>query len=478
MARCHFFLLSEDLRLQRDVSRLVNLPGVEVTTVGDPEEARQRLGRELCDCLLVDARYSAGLGLAIVLGTDPTSLGLAGPVPPWVAIVPDGDPEVMRRAAAGNPRDMISLGSLEGELLGRVEPFVPKPLLRSGQRRHVQTSLPERQATRGRPFRMRKGDVLVGHSPAMLRLVEQMDMLAKADIGVAIYGETGTGKELVARTLHAMSPRAAKPFIVANCTALPEPLFENELFGHEKGAYTGADRKQPGLLQEAERGTLLLDEIGDAPLGIQAKLLRLLQFREYKTVGGVQTLKADVRILTTTHRDLRDMVSKGSFREDLYYRMSTLEIWLPALRERMEDIPLLAAHFVEVYNEDRGRDFEGLTPAAIAKLQAHSWPGNVRELESVVKRGLVMAGTASHVDGVHIDLAPAARGQVLDLKRPYAELRDEMLARFEVDYLRALLARARGNLSEAARLAQHERKSLWLMCRRHALDPAEFRTSR
>jgi transcriptional regulator with PAS, ATPase and Fis domain len=309
----------------------------------------------------------------------------------------------------------------------------------------------------------------------MHALAEQIDMIAKTDIGVAIYGETGTGKDLVARTIHALSRRARKPCVLANCTALPEALFENELFGHERGAFTGADSRQEGLIREAEGGTLVLDEIGDLKGGVQAKLLRLLQSREFKMIGGGKTLQADVRILATTHHDLRKAVQERRFREDLYYRLNTLQVTLPPLRDRLEDVALLVDHFVALFNEREGRDFYGFTPAAIRRLQSHRWPGNVRELESVTYRSLVMAGSRRLLDAEDVQLGRETGPADFDLNRPFAELKTDATERFERYYLENLLRRAGGNLAHAARAAQHERKSLWRLLRKYDLDPKAFK---
>jgi len=229
---------------------------------------------------------------------------------------------------------------------------------------------------------------LIGKEPAMRRLVGQLERIAPSDVTVMLLGESGTGKEVVARALHTLSPRVGQPFLAVNCAALSPALVESELFGHEKGAFTGADAQRPGAFEAAHGGTLLLDEVGELPLELQAKLLRVLESGEVKRVGSNRAFRVDVRVVAATHRDLLTEVSQGRFRADLYYRLSVLPLMLPSLRERREDIRLLAEHFVRRF-EPREVEVK-FTPAALKKLKEHSWPGNVRELRNVVQRALLL----------------------------------------------------------------------------------------
>lgn len=231
---------------------------------------------------------------------------------------------------------------------------------------------------------------LVSRSPSMRRLFEILPQLAASESTVLIQGETGTGKELAARAIHSLSPRSKGPFVAINCGALPDTLLESELFGYKAGAFTGANRDKPGLFARAEGGTLLLDEIGEISPALQVRLLRVLQDRLYEPLGGRRTVKANVRVITATHRDLTALVKKGAFRQDLFYRINVVRVEIPPLRRRKEDIPLLVEHFVERFNRLQGRSVTGVAPEVMALLMAHDYPGNVRELENLVEHAFVL----------------------------------------------------------------------------------------
>jgi two-component system response regulator HydG len=233
---------------------------------------------------------------------------------------------------------------------------------------------------------------MVGHAQQMRAVFQTIEKVAPADISVHIHGESGTGKELVARAIHARSRRASGPFVKVNCGSLTETLLESELFGHEKGAFTGAIKRKLGRVELADRGTLFLDEVGDMSPGLQLKLLRVLQEREFERVGGEETIRVDVRVLSATHRDIKKEVEEGRFREDLFYRLHVVPCQVPPLRERREDIPLLAAHFISKLGPRTNPAVRGIDDAALARLAAHPWPGNVRELENVIEQALVFAG--------------------------------------------------------------------------------------
>jgi two-component system response regulator HydG len=286
-------------------------------------------------------------------------------------------------------------------------------------------------------------DSIVGRSPALQRVFEQVRALSDSDASVLLVGESGTGKELVARAIHHNSGRRDGPFVAVNCAAIPENLLESELFGHEKGAFTGADRKRRGLFAEANGGTLFLDEVGDLPLGLQAKLLRALQDKAVRPVGGSQDVQLDLRLLTATHRDLPAMVAEGRFREDLYYRLAVIPLRLPSLRERGDDITLLAAHFLERAAASLGKDLKGFDEEATAWLQRHRWPGNVRELENVVERAATLAaGPRITLADLRTEFsAPAAGGNSWPT-----------LDELEAQYIQRVLDETRGDKVAAARI--------------------------
>jgi transcriptional regulator with GAF, ATPase, and Fis domain len=231
---------------------------------------------------------------------------------------------------------------------------------------------------------------VLGSSPRIREMFQLLEMVAPSDASVLLLGETGTGKELVAQAIHRNSPRAAGPCVVVNCATLPETLLESELFGHERGSFTGATVRKEGRFLVAHRGTVFLDEIGELPLPIQAKILRVLQAREFEPVGSNRTQKVDVRIITATNRDLEKMVREGRFRDDLYYRLNVFQLVLPPLRERLEDLPLLADFFLKKYGEKNRRGVITLAPEALQAFRHYSWPGNIRELENIIERGVIL----------------------------------------------------------------------------------------
>jgi two-component system response regulator HydG len=319
---------------------------------------------------------------------------------------------------------------------------------------------------------------LIGNSPAMQRVYRLAMGVAPTVSTVLILGESGTGKELTARAIHQHSARAPGPFVAVNCSAIPVTLLESELFGHVRGAFTGATSTREGLFEAAHRGTLFLDEVGDLPPTAQVKLLRALQEGEIKRVGSDETRTVDVRVLAATNVDLRRKVTAGEFREDLFYRLNVVAIRLPALRERREDIPLLAMHFLKKYTVRLGKDVTSLAPEAMRLLQQHPWPGNVRELENAIEYAIVFCreGTITSEDLpfeqptlVVTEPLGRATGVVLPggiVELPYKEAKQAALTAFETAYFRALLERTGGNVSQAAREAQLDRSNFRRAARR------------
>ncbi|GHD68522.1 sigma 54-interacting transcriptional regulator [Jeongeupia chitinilytica] len=308
---------------------------------------------------------------------------------------------------------------------------------------------------------------IVSRSSAMTELLTEARLIAASDASVLVRGESGSGKELLARAIHKASPRAARPFVAVNCGAIPEALLESELFGHVKGAFTGAVNHHRGLFQTADGGTLFLDEIGDMPLALQVKLLRVLQERAIRPVGSSESLPIDVRILSATHRDLDAAMAAGEFREDLYYRLNVVALTLPPLAARREDIPLLANHLLQRLAEKYAKRLNGFAPDALEALSTAAWPGNVRQLFNAIEQVCALC-TASIVP-----LALVQRA----LRQPSAEVLSyaEAKRRFELDYLTRLLKLTDGNVADAAKLADRNRTEFYRLLQKHALTPALFR---
>jgi two-component system response regulator GlrR len=309
---------------------------------------------------------------------------------------------------------------------------------------------------------------VVFRSSRMAGLMAEARMVAASDASVLIRGESGTGKEVLARAIHRASPRAQGPFVAINCGAIPEQLLESELFGHAKGAFTGAGASRVGLFQAANGGSLFLDEIGDMPLALQVKLLRVLQERMVRPVGTTKAEPVDVRLISATHRDLDAAMAQGQFREDLYYRLDVVSLTLPRLDERREDIPLLAAHFVQLLGGKYGKQVNGFSPEALEALATAAWPGNVRQLFNVVEQSCALTSTP---------LIPLTLVQrALRLPSMDALSYTEAKQRFERNYLVQLLKLTDGNVADAARLAERNRTEFYRLLQKYDLTPAMFRT--
>ncbi len=316
-------------------------------------------------------------------------------------------------------------------------------------------------------------DQILGQSPAVQKIRDEIKKIAACDVNVLITGESGTGKELAARAIHYLSRRSGKPFIPVNCGAIPENLFENELFGHVRGAFTDASCPQKGLVREAENGTLFLDEISAISPFIQVKLLRLIQEKEFKPLGDALPIRVDIKIIAATNKDLEKLIRCENFREDLYYRLNIVELKIPSLRERSEDIALLAGHFVKKYCLEYGKPAIRFTQKAMTALNNYGWPGNIRELENVIQQLIVIADEPlisgetleccylqAHAHKKEIPVFKAAKKQVVD--------------HFEITYLRDLMKESMGNVPCAAHRAGKSRTALWNLLKKHTINPLHF----
>jgi transcriptional regulator with GAF, ATPase, and Fis domain len=348
-------------------------------------------------------------------------------------------------------------------------PNLPSPALLAQAIDELLAKVPRPEPTG--PSWRRKSDMIIGNSAPIRELLHALDHLAPAQTPVLITGESGVGKELVARSLHYCGPRAKEPFIALNCAAIPETLIESELFGYQRGAFTGAVEAHEGAFESADKGTLFLDEIGEMPLAMQAKLLRVLETSEVQRVGSTERKLVKFRLVTATNRNLELEVKHGRFRADLYYRVMVYPIHVPPLRERLEDLPRLVQHHLGVIGARDGRPALRLTPAALEKLLGYAWPGNVRELVNLLERAALLA-RANLIDGEHVSFARSATDtQPMSTHRggivPYREAK----AHFERDYYAQLMQAAGGNVTLAAKLGHKTRKEIYDALKRCGLDP-------
>jgi DNA-binding NtrC family response regulator len=312
---------------------------------------------------------------------------------------------------------------------------------------------------------------LIGESLPFLDEIKKIPTVAKSDANVLIYGETGTGKDLCARAIHYLSPRASRPFVPFNCGAIPTELMENELFGHVQGAFTGASTAQPGLISVADSGTLFLDDIDCLPPTSQAKLLRFLEEKEYRQLGSAKMFHADVRVIAATNSNLEAAVDDGKLRQDLYYRLNVIPLMLPALRDRREDVPLLTRHFLNKYANDFKKHVTGFTSDAMKMLMLYDWPGNVRELEHVVERAVLFS---EHKLIREIDII-LPKQKALACNASFKEAKANVINEFERNYIDKLLIAYQGNITKAAQGAQKNRRAFWQLIRKHQIDVQTFK---
>ncbi len=308
---------------------------------------------------------------------------------------------------------------------------------------------------------------IITRNHVMRERLSQAQMVAETNARVLITGESGTGKELLARAIHKASPRADEPFVAINCSAMAENLLESELFGHEKGAFTGASRAHEGLFKAAEGGTLLLDEIGDMPMRLQVKLLRVLQENQVRPVGSTDAISVDVRVVSATHRDLRELMSKGLFREDLFYRLNVVNIHVPPLDERRDDIPLLVSHFLKTIAQEAESERKVYAPEAVELLVSSEWPGNIRQLYNIVRQNVAL----SRSPVISAELVRTALGDHAGKLPSFSDARDE----FTRNYLSQILQITAGNVSQAARLAKRNRTDFYKLLARHDLNADAFK---
>ncbi|MGA2409764.1 MAG: sigma-54 dependent transcriptional regulator, partial [Candidatus Binataceae bacterium] len=368
-------ILDDEADMAASLARVLTKAGYECLVTSDPAEGLRMLGSERPDLLLTDLRMPVMDGMEVL-----AQVREIDPRLPVIVLTGHASIESAVAAVKAGAFDFLSKTFSNDQLKLTVERALTKRRLEL-ENLHLRDQL---RSTLG-------FENIIGQSASLKLVLELVRKAARADANILILGESGTGKEVVARATHANSPRAAQPFVAVDCASLPEQLLESELFGHEKGAFTGAANAKQGLMEVAHRGTLFLDELGELPLSLQVKLLRALQERQIRRVGGTRQIAVDVRIVSATNRDLRALVAAGKFREDLYYRVNVIDIALPPLRERHGDIELLIAHFLRKYTGSQSAAAKGFAPEAMMALETYAWPGNVRELQNVVERACALA---------------------------------------------------------------------------------------
>jgi two-component system response regulator GlrR len=445
--RPRLLVVDDDPDLLRLLAIRLQASGYEVDAVDSAESALSHLAVVTPALVISDVRLPGRDGLALFDQIRSTHPGL-----PVILLTAHGSIPDAVAATARGVFDYLTKPFDSRVLLGKIE-------------RALEVSAPA-CATDSRDTSSWRAEI-ISRSARMSEVLEEARLVAASDASVLIRGASGVGKELLARAIHRASARATQPFVAINCGAIPEQLLESELFGHVKGAFTGASSAHDGLFLSADGGTLFLDEIGDMPLPLQVKLLRVLQERAVRPVGATRARPVDVRIISATHRDLEAALPEGRFREDLYYRLNVVRLNIPALDERREDIPLLARHFIQSLAEKYGKAVRGFAPEALELLVSAQWPGNVRQLYNVVEQVCALT-TSPLVPVTLVQRALRASGEEI---LTYAEAK----LRFERDYLVHLLKLTGGNVTDAARLADRNRTEFYRLLQRHALTPAMFR---
>ncbi|PHM73616.1 two-component system response regulator GlrR [Xenorhabdus kozodoii] len=437
----HLLLVDDDPGLLKLLGMRLSSEGFRVTTAESGHEALRILVREKVDLVISDLRMDEMDGMALFVEIQKQHPGMPVIILTAHGSIPD--------AVAATQQGVFS--------------FLTKPVDRDALYKAIDNALElSTPAVDGQ-----WSEKIVTRSPPMLRLLEQAKMVAQSDVSVLINGQSGTGKEVLAQAIHRASPRAKKPFIAINCGALPEQLLESELFGHAKGAFTGAVSSREGLFLAAQGGTLFLDEIGDMPMALQVKLLRVLQERNIRPLGSNRDIDIDVRIISATHRDLPKAMQRNEFREDLYYRLNVVNLKIPALNERAEDIPLLANHLLRETAKRHKPFVRSFSTTAMKCLMAASWPGNVRQLVNVIEQCVALTMAPVISDAL---VTQALEGENTALPT-FVEARGQ----FELNYLRKLLQITKGNVTHAARMAGRNRTEFYKLLARHELDANDFK---
>jgi len=452
MAAENLLIVDDDRNMIEVLSLRLEAEGYAVTAIAEAQDALKMVENRTFDLALVDLKLAGkedGIDLM-------ERLHQSAPEMPVIILTAYGTIDTAVDAMKRGAYSYLTKPFNRRELLVQIRNGLEKSSL-SREVRRLKALVGERYGFEN----------IIGKSKKMQRVMEQVARAAETDSNVCIYGESGTGKELIAKSLHLLSDRKEKPFVAVNCAAIPEGLQEGELFGYEKGAFTGALKNKKGFFAQATGGTLLLDEVSEMAESMQVKLLRVLQENQFYPLGGEKAVDVDVRILTATNRNLEEEVKNGDFREDLFYRIFVIPIYLPALRERKEDIPLLVDHFLKKFNDKFKRGIKEISPPALQKLFAYNWPGNVRELENTIEYAVAMAN--HEVVGEDLIL----RSRISDDEKT-TSLKDAK-NHFEKEYISNILALSGGNVTKASQMAGKYRADFYALMKKHDLDPSVFK---
>jgi two-component system response regulator GlrR len=447
-ARNSILVVDDDPDLLRLIEIRLSSAGYAVTTAASAEQALTKISVARPQLVVTDLRMSGMDGMALF-----EAVRSQNPALPVIILTAHGSiPDAVAAVKQG----------VFGYL---TKPFDAKALLAEVERA-VAVSGGSASAPGPAGSEEWRRDIIT-RNPAMEDVLARARLVAGSDVSVFILGESGSGKEMLARAIHQASPRREHPFVAINCGAIPEQLLESELFGHVKGSFTGATRDHKGLFLTADKGTLLLDEIGDMPVSLQVKLLRVLQERSVRPVGSTQSVDVNVRVVSATHRNIEEDMGQGRFREDLYYRLNVVALRLPSLGERREDIPLLANHFLAMLAEKYHKEVNGYASEAMELLVSAPWPGNVRQLYNVVEQSVALCTT---------NLVPLALAeQAIQNQEPGLASFEDARRKFEREYLTRLLKITEGNVTQAARLAKRNRTEFYKLLQRHQLEPKLFK---
>lgn len=455
MAKAKILVVDDDQSLLNMLRLQLEAADYQVTLAETGAEAVSYATKEIPDLAIVDLRIGEESGIAVL-----EKLLHMQPALPVIIATAHATIDTAVEATKKGAYDYITKPFDTVDLSHRIGKALEVHRLK-GEVERLRTLVQERY----------QFDDIIAASEQMQGVLHQVVQIAATDSTVCIYGESGTGKELIAKALHVASRRALGQFVAINCGAIPEGLLENELFGHTKGAYTGADRNKKGLLQQADGGTLLLDEISELPPALQVKFLRVLQEREFYPLGAGPPIKVNIRLVAATNQDLQKLVSQGKFREDLYYRIHVLPILLPPLRERPADIAPLAQYFLQRFAQETTKDIQGFTPEALQRLMLYSWPGNVRELANIIERAVVLSPNSL----ITPDMLLLGKTEILSFRSPDLCTLREARERFERNYLIQVLSAVKGHVSRAASLAGKDRAEFYRLLRRHAIVPSAFK---